>query len=223
MKEQIAERFEMLVREGQQLVRRLPRARGGNYDFYVEPQTQNEYQAWLSSTGHLIKMVSPPNSHYPEEFSDLVGGDQMKHSVVPNVVERVYGLLTAAQRDWSDGLLRQIEYMVAAATFDEFLDHAAEYHKGGKKVEAAVLASAVLEDTVKKIAAKNDIAFNGLALEQLVDELTRSQVFTLVKAKRVKAAAGVRNHALHAEWDQFDIKDAGTLIGTIRELLENYL
>ena len=159
VKEQISERFAALVREGQQLVQLLPRADSGyGYDFYVDAHRLHDYQAWLSAVGHLITMVSPPAGHYPAELTKLQSGDQMEHSVVPNVVERVFGLLTAAQQDWSQGLLRQIEYVLAAAAFDDFLDHAAAYHKGAKKIESAVLASAVLEDTVKKIAGKMSCA-----------------------------------------------------------------
>jgi len=46
---------------------------------------------------------------------------------------------------------------------------------------------------------------------------------TPVKAKRFKGFSGVRNSALHAEWDQIDIKDVGELINGIREMIEQYL
>ena len=133
------------------------------------------------------------------------------------------GLLTGVKDEWDHGLLGKIEYIVAGATFDDFLDHAAQYHKGSKKIEAAVLGSAVLKDTVKKIAQKNGIQTGGKTLEPLINALVKANVLTSVKGKRVKAYAGVRNHALHAEWDKFDITDVGELIKGTRELIENYL
>jgi uncharacterized protein YutE (UPF0331/DUF86 family) len=120
-------------------------------------------------------------------------------------------------------MLAKIEYIIAAATFDEFLDHAKEYHGANKKMEASVLASAVLEDTVKKIAAKNSIVSAGTTLDPLIDEFVKNGVFTPVKAKRVKAFIAVRNKAFHAEWDQFDIKDVGKLIEGTKELVEDFL
>ncbi len=48
-------------------------------------------------------------------------------------------------------------------------------------------------------------------------------IFTLVKAKRIKGFARVRNHALHAEWNKFDIKDVGELISGTREIIDNFL
>jgi uncharacterized protein YutE (UPF0331/DUF86 family) len=132
-------------------------------------------------------------------------------------------LLNSAYDEWQYGLLKDIQYIVAAETFDDFLDHAASYHKSNKVIESSVLASSVLEDTIKKIANRNGLQGEGKSLEPLIDELARENVFTAVKAKRVKSYAGVRNHALHAEWDKIDIRDVGEMIRGIRELVENYL
>ena len=97
------------------------------------------------------------------------------------------------------------------------------YHKGNRKTEASVLASAILEDSVKKIASRHGIKTGGVSLDPLIDELVKAGVFTLVKAKRVRGCAAVRNHALHAEWDEFDIRDVGELIKGTRELIEEFL
>lgn len=224
MKEIISSRFATLLQTGQLLVTRLPTGESGfGHEYYVNSLSNAEYQAWLSGVANLINMVAPPKSYYPQEIATVLSHENMQNGVMSTVVQRVFGVLTAAERDWADGLLRKIEYLLAAATFDDFLDHAAVYHKGGRKIEGAVLASAVLEDAVKKIATKNSVNVGGQSLEQLIDALTQADVFTPVKAKRIKAAAAVRNHALHAEWDKFDIKDAGTLINGVRELIENYL
>jgi hypothetical protein len=113
--------------------------------------------------------------------------------------------------------------MVAASTFDDFLDHAEVYHKGNKKIEASVLSSAVLEDTIKKICKKHKMETANKSLEPLIDALIEGSVFTPVKGKRVKGFSAVRNYALHAEWDKFDINDVGSLIKGLRELIADYL
>ena len=224
MKDLITAQFVELVREGDGLVRNLPRGESGyGMEFYAHSELIPAYQAWFSRVANLLRTAAPSNSHYVEQIDSLLSHEMMQNGVVTSVVQKVYGVLGAAQKDWESGLLRRIEYLFAAATFDEFLDHAEFYHKGGKKIEAAVLASAVLEDSIKKIAGKHGIVTSGNSLEQLVDDLVRLQIINSVKAKRVKSWAGVRNHALHAEWDSFDIKDAGTLISGVRELIENYL
>ena len=89
--------------------------------------------------------------------------------------------------------------------------------------ESAILASAVLEDSLKRLAIKNGIAVEGVSLDPLIDELTKIGIFTPVKTKRMKAGAGVRNSALYAEWEKLDLKDVGTVIELVRELLDGYL
>ena len=86
-----------------------------------------------------------------------------------------------------------------------------------------MLASAVLEDSIKRIAVKNQVDPKGLSLEPLIDELAKRSVFSPVKTKRIKSFAGVRNHALHAEWEKLDLKDVGAQIAGIRELLDEHL
>ena len=118
------------------------------------------------------------------------------------------------------GLMRKAEYVFVSTTFDDFLDHASEYHKAGKKLESSVLASAVFEDAVRKLAQKHGISESGRSVDTLIDELTKSGALTSVKAKRVKGFGGVRNKAFHAQWDEFDIRDVGELINGTRELVE---
>lgn len=129
----------------------------------------------------------------------------------------------SVQLEAKAGLLTKLEDQVVATAFDDFLDHASQYHRAGKAKEAAVLASAVLEDTIKRIATKSGVGTSGQSLEPLIDELCKSSVFTPVKAKQLKFFAAIRNHALHAEWDKLDIKDVGAQIAGVRELLDEHL
>ena len=133
--------------------------------------------------------------------------DSLLRSVPVYSVERMLGHLLSAKEDLERGLLREVEFTIAAATFSDFLLHAESFHQDGKKGEAAVLASAVLEDTVKKIAARHALAANGKKLEELIEALVNEDVWTLVRAQRVRSYAAVRNQAFHAQWDKFELRD----------------
>jgi hypothetical protein len=217
MKENISKRFLELTKEGDELIRRFD-LRSGIDNRYIP-----EVQTWLTSSSHLIKMVVRKDSQYKEEVERLMNHEYMKSGIPGFIVSKMHGVLKSAHKEWEGGMLREIEYIIAAENFDNFLDHASFYHKGDKKIESSILASAVLEDTMKKIGTKNGVPTKGLSLDQITDELVKADLLTQVKAKRVKAYAGVRNHALHAEWDDFDIKDVGEMIKGIRELIEDNL
>ena len=222
MQAEVQNRFNSLLLEGEQLIRKLPRAEYG-LKYWIEDKDIPEYQVWLGSVANLLRLVAIPDSYYFEECKRLTNHSEMSRGIPLHIVQKMFGLLKSAKKEWEEGLLRRIEYIVSAATFDDFLDHAALYHKGDKKIESSVLASAVLEDKVKKIATKHGIRTSGISLEQLIDDLVKAEVFTMVKAKRVKGYAGVRNHSLHAEWDEFDIRDVGELIKGTRDLIEEFL
>ena len=222
MKEDFQQRFSELVAKGRELVNSLPHLERGLAP-WVQPERIAEYQQWLSSSANLIHLVAPPGSPFIAECDKAMNDDYLKHGVPTTVVQKMHGLLNSALDEWNRGLLRKIEYIIAAETFDDFLDHAASYHKGNKKTESSVLASAVLEDTIKRIAERNQIEPKGLSLEPLIDELIKKGVFTPVKGKRVKGFASVRNRALHAEWHEFDIQDVGELIKGVRELIAQFL
>lgn len=180
-------------------------------------------QSWFSSAANAIQQVAPPGSFYTAELQRIVENEQLKGGFPRSSVEKLLGLLQSVQLEAQAGLLARLEDQVVATAFDDFLDHAAHYHKAGKVKEAAVLASAVLEDTVKRIAKKVGVAADGYSLEPLIDELTKQGIFSAVRAKRLKSYAAVRNHALHAEWDKLDIKDVGAQLSGLQELLDEHL
>ncbi|MDC7707719.1 hypothetical protein [Vogesella indigofera] len=216
MQEQVLTRIDELLIQGQEI------ARGNSSrDFWVKniPQAQ----AWIASAANAILQVAPPKSFYHTEIERLATHEDLKNGIPITVFEKIFGVLHSVQAEAKSGLLAKLEYQVFATAFDDFLDHASSFHKSGKVKEAAILVSSVLEDTVKRIAMKNGIETAGASLEPLIDQLTNAQVLTTVKSKRIKSYAGVRNSALHAEWDKLDLKDIGQAIGGVRELLDDYL
>jgi hypothetical protein len=70
------------------------------------------------------------------------------------------------------------------------------------------------------IETQNDASNKGDSLELIIDNLTKANAWTSIKAKRIKAYAAIRNKALHAEWDEIELRDVGELIRGVRELLE---
>lgn len=104
------------------------------------------------------------------------------------------------------------------------MEQAEDCKDKGEKDVAAVVASAVLEDTVKKIAKKHNVTLQKSTLDPRIDELAKAGVVTnKAEVKRLKSYATTRNHAFHAEWEHIESKDVDELIKGVRNLIADYL
>jgi hypothetical protein len=212
-------RCEELLTKGSKLAKRI-RFYEGREEYWHQQKDLPELQAWIASVANFFRLIATPDTYFHQECTRVVGNKELSSGVPHFAIQKLIGLLQSATEEMKAGLMRKAEYVFVATTFDDFLDHASEYHKAGKKNEASVLASAVFEDSVRKLAQKHNVFDTGRALENLIDDLTKSGVLTLVKAKRLKGFGAVRNKALHAQWDEFDIRDVGELINGTREIIE---
>jgi uncharacterized protein YutE (UPF0331/DUF86 family) len=132
-------------------------------------------------------------------------------------------LLKQLSIDIDAGLLVSLQNAARTETLDDLLDQAASYHDQDHKEGAGILATAVFEDTVRRLARTNSISEAGRATDTIISELSRKGVITAVIAKRCRAAAGVRNHALHAQWGDFTLHDVEEVLRLTRHLLADHL
>ncbi len=212
-------RCEELLTRGKELAKRI-RIYEGRANFWHSDKDIQELRAWIASTANFFRLIATSETFFHQECARAVEDPQLLGGVPHHAVQKLVGLLQSAAEEMKAGLMRKAEYVFVATTFDEFLEHATEYHKAGKKTESSILASAVFEDTVRKLSERHGIAESGRPLETIIDDLAKKGALTPVKAKRVKGFGAVRNKALHAQWDEFDIRDVGDLISGTRELIE---
>ena len=223
MEKELLKRAKELLERGKRHSAAIKRSdkHGANY-WYSEDQIP-EIRSWLDSVFNLFRLITTPDMHFHEQVPEISKDNDLKHGVPYWAVQKLCGNLTSVIEEIELGLLKKAEYIFMASAFDDFLDHADYFHKGGKKMESSVLASIVFEDTLRKIASKYNASSNGESIEVIIDNLTKANAWTSVKAKRIKAYAAVRNKALHANWEEIELRDVGELIKGVRELLENNL
>lgn len=187
---------------------------------------------WTTAALNLVQLVTRGRGAYYEQAvrtaEDAGGSDQTGKPFAPVLVTasravRMHGILTNIYKDWQAGLLRDFEYIISADNFDQFLRQAELYHKSGKHIEAGVLVSAVFEDALKKVAQRNGINPLGLPAQKIILKLRDGDFVTPVHARRLEEAASLRNKALHAEWSEFDLRDVGSVIRTVEELIQQSL
>lgn len=211
-----------LIERGRELSGRI-RWHESRPNYWFAQEHVPELQAWIGSTANFFRLTATPDTYFSQECTRIVEDEQLSGGVPFYSVQKLLGLLTSILEEMKAGLLKKAEYIFIATTFDDFIDHAAEYHKAGKKVESAVLVSTVFEDAMRKAAEKLNVPHKGKSLDSVIDELGKRGNVTPVKVKRYKGFASLRNSALHAQWEEFDIKDVGSAINGTRELIEELL
>lgn len=216
-------RCKELIARGESLGERVPRNNQYGHNYWFKREDVPDVQAWIASVANLFRISATPDTYFAQEGQRVLEHKDLAAGVPHHTLQKLLGLLYSLLEEAEAGLLKKAEYAFAASTFDDFIDHAAEYHRGNRKIEAAVLVSAVFEDAIRKIADKFMIVQRGEQLDSVIDNLGKKGHITPVKVKRYKGFAALRNNALHAQWDNFDIKDVGAAIAGTRELIEDFL
>lgn len=178
-------------------------------------------QIIFSRSINLIENITSENSYYYREAERIINGSKRVGGIGRNDIKMFVGHLTALLQDIEDGILTNIEYKISAKNFLDFFDHAKFYLKEGKKMEASVIASSVFEDTIRKIGKKNSLEFPKL--DRLIDELMKAEKITSTEMKKYKYFAGIRNEAMHANWDKITLDDVRDLINGVELTIEMYL
>ncbi|MCJ0764163.1 hypothetical protein [Variovorax terrae] len=182
-------------------------------------QMIQECSGWIASATNLIKVIYPdPTSSYQQMaiFALATNGEADK-------VGKLTAILVALLIDVKAGVVNKVADAVRAEVFDDFLDQAEHYLQGNKTAQAGVIAGVVFEDTIRKACEKRQIPQKGVELEQLISTLVKTGVLIEIKAKRARAAAGVRTKATHAQWDEFGRDDVAAAIKLTRELIDSLL
>ncbi len=217
LEERLVDRIQELIALSEGLRQGKP-----NYGTLKSEQQRAECSAWLGAAYNAIcQACALPGHPYRKTYDDIRSGSPrgQVHVHVGAVGEMLKNMLEDARR----GLLTSVADNACAETFDDLLDHADEYFREGRKDGSGILASAVFEDTLRKVARSNEIIEADTNLDAVISSLKREGVITKIVAKRCRTAADVRNAALHADWEAFTLGDVEDVIKLTRQLLEEHL
>lgn len=134
------------------------------------------------------------------------------------------GVADALREDIASGYLTTFAELIRADVFADFLEMADELSTKGFKDPAAVVAGSVLEEHLRKLAQRNDIAFEDdegkpLKAERINAELARAEVYNKLAQKDVTAWLALRNKAAHGDYEEYDHKQVAALITSVRDFL----
>ncbi|HUP59772.1 MAG TPA: hypothetical protein VNA69_05080 [Thermoanaerobaculia bacterium] len=121
------------------------------------------------------------------------------------------------------GLINSIATEAAGVVIGDLVALARTQLKAGYKDVAAVLASAALEDALKRKALELDLAVGNKTLDAVMNALKSKGILGGAQGPIVASYVKLRNAAMHADWSRIAEADVSSLLGFLEPfLLEHF-
>lgn len=216
IEQKVRERLLALVEEGNAIAAERPP------QYAIPFDVDARCKGWFASSEHLLSLIcAKPSDPYRihaaealEEYNSL--GSSLHVMTLTDVLKRI-------SLDIDSGLITSVADAASAETLDDLLDQAKEYHRRSHKEGSGILATAVYEDTIRRIARAHNITEAKVSTDQIISDLVNANVISPLVAKLCRFASGVRNHALHAQWNEFTLAEVDQVIRLTGQLLVDHL
>ena len=214
--QKIAAQVEALVVEGQKVIasRRKPAPNHLTSDF-VDAQLASQ---WFTRALNLIsRTVGQDSEHYRAMSRVFKGYPKWLN------VDQGFGVFLAFKADIEAGALFHLKGLVAADMHADLLDQAKALLDAGYFAPSAVVIGCVLEDGLRRLCVKNQIALAGKEkLDWMNAALAKAQVYTPLTQKKITALADIRNSAAHGKWAAFTQNDVADMLKWTTDFLEKH-
>lgn len=153
-------------------------------------------------------------SHSPQHLNEFSMG---------RVGQALIGILNNMKEELEAGLIRNLTREMQGQVIGDFVALAKEQLKDGFKDVSAVLATAALEDAMKRKAEELGLDIEGNSLSEVINALKSKSFFRGAQTSLVPSFVKLRNAALHSEWEKINEAEVNSLIGFLEPfLLENF-
>ncbi|MGA2324257.1 MAG: DUF4145 domain-containing protein [Sedimentisphaerales bacterium] len=217
--DKIVSEIDELVTVTEKLSRDASQSSGGLGHDRIE-----ELSAITSRGGQLILRLYGKDSQYQANFQNVLKTPQFAtmHSGYYMHISQLLGILRGVQHDIKSGMLSDFRQLFQSEIFADFIALAKEVLDDNKDV-AVVLACAALEDSLKRVAIKENLNVDDKDMSDIINALKTKGVIKGAQVPIVQSYVKLRNKAFHAEWDKIDKESVSSVIGfTEQFILSNF-
>ncbi|MDR8077622.1 DUF4145 domain-containing protein [Burkholderia cenocepacia] len=173
------------------------------------------WRKWATNAENLIKAVFGGHSPHYQNFARLhANANEME-----DTIGGLHAVFLAAKEDFEGGYVFDVEMRVSGEVFGDFVKLAREALGEGHHHVAAVLASAALEDALKRYATANGLDVEGKDMQNTVNALKGAGLVSGAQKSLLDAMPKLRNAALHAEWERLNESEVGSILGYVEQFL----
>lgn len=195
----------------------------------VDDQIQ-KFTLWTNRTGEFIGRLKEKNSQPVLTFNQFRALMRMTnlHSNSYGSLLEVIGALESIKYELENGLLSDIQKLLQADIFTDFLEMGEHLLKEGYKDAAAVIIGSVLENTLRKLCESNGINTtnakgNPLTIDPINTELVKAGIYNKLVQKQITSWADLRNNAAHGHFDRYDLKQVEMMLLFVQTFCADYL
>jgi hypothetical protein len=176
----------------------------------------------------LIERLTPVNSKYNQHIQSIKKGNEYNFEIV----NRMIGILKGLKHDYKNNYLQTFEELVNADLFSDILEMAKYLLEENYKDSSAVLIGGVLEEKLRKLCQKNNIAYEKadskgkikhIKSSDLNIELKKVCIYNEVVKKQVDAWLDLRNNAAHGKFSEYDKSQVKMMLDGVQKFLDDYL
>ncbi|MFA4966649.1 MAG: DUF4145 domain-containing protein [Candidatus Margulisiibacteriota bacterium] len=129
------------------------------------------------------------------------------------------GVLKGIRSDISNELIFNLEKQVIGSVVADFLALSKSIAEDGQKDVAAVLASAAIEDALKRYSALNGLDVEGKDMSEVINAIKSKGLIKGPQASLLSSYVQTRNKAFHADWSKIDMQNVKSLISFTEEFI----
>jgi len=143
-----------------------------------------------------------------------------------DIIPILVGIAQALKIAYESGYLYDIEELIHAQLFSDFLDMGDYLLKEGYKDPAAVIIGGVLEEHLRKLCLKNSINIKTNDHFKKADamnaDLANSNAYNRLDHKSITAWLDLRNKAAHGKYDEYTNDQVNVSLLGIRDFIARF-
>ena len=171
--------------------------------------------SWATSAESLIKAVFGEESPYYTNFVSA----RKSCMGYESGVKLLQGLFFSAKEAFEGGYVFNVELTISGEIFGDFVVLAKQSLAEGHKDVAAVLASAALEDALKRYAKVNGLNVDGATMAKVIGAIKSKGLVSGASNSILDSMLRIRNYTMHAEWEKVNEPDVNSIIGFVEQFL----
>jgi hypothetical protein len=190
--------------------------RANDYDYTIDSQKVEQAKFACMGLGMSIYGNDAPQV---KQFLDAKKANADDYFAKKHLAESLIGFVRNVEVEVKGNLIASIVQRAQSEVLADFLLLAKQIEPTKNKDVCAVLASASLEDTLKKIAIKNGLNVEDKDMSDVVNALKAKGKFSGPQGPILSGYVKIRNKAFHAQWDAFESAEVVSLIAFTETLI----